>query len=355
MKHLLPILFLTAMSLCPSLVRAQWSQQPGILSTTNKVGVGTNSPQGKLHVSGGSLVLDNQQSIVFLDPNGAFDGNVLFRYQNASYRWKYTGQFWFQALNNLHFVVADSAGQSVFNVHPATRLVSLSAAIQQDQGQAYRWKNASGVYDGTQLIRKANNSLLWSYANDLIFVPKPGANTVFRDDANQPLMTLASDTAGVAFANAAAGPFVSYINRGTQGDWSLRTASAQGTMVFQDHGGTMAVGTAQVPAGYTMAVDGKIMSEELTIRNSTTWPDYVFAEDYPLMAPREIAQFIEEHHHLPGVPSAAQVAEDGVAVGEMQAILLEKIEELTLLTIQLHQQVTQQQAELEAMKATQGQ
>jgi len=326
-----------------------------VLSTTNSVGIGTASPQGKLHVAGGPLVIDNQQSIVFLDPSGTIDGNVLFRYQNASYRWKYTGQFWFQALNNLHFVVADSAGQSVFNVHPGSRLVSLSAAIQQDQGQAYRWKNANGAYDGTQLLRKGDNRLQWSYAHTLELRPLAGAATSLLNGEQDEVLRIHPDATGIALSRAGAGPHISYINQGNTGDWYLRSASDGGTVVLQDHTGTVGIGAMMVPAGYKLAVDGKIISEELTVRNSTAWPDYVFAEDYPLPSPTEIQQFIAENHHLPGVPSAAQVAQEGVAVGEMQAILLEKIEELTLLTLDLYEQLQAQQAELDALKESQDQ
>lgn len=63
---------------------------------------------------------------------------------------------------------------------------------------------------------------------------------------------------------------------------------------------------------------------------STGWSDYVFAEDYRLAPLSEIEAHIKEKKHLPGIPSAAEVADRGVNVGDMQARLLAKIEELTL-------------------------
>ncbi|MEK7325830.1 MAG: bZIP transcription factor, partial [Chloroflexota bacterium] len=60
---------------------------------------------------------------------------------------------------------------------------------------------------------------------------------------------------------------------------------------------------------------------------------------YPLMPLSELERSIEEHGHLPGIPSAAQVAERGINVGQMQARLLEKVEELTLYVIEINKQL----------------
>ena len=97
----------------------------------------------------------------------------------------------------------------------------------------------------------------------------------------------------------------------------------------------MRIGTTQAAAGYLLAVDGKVICEELRIQNATLWPDYVFSEDYKLKNIDDLEKEIQTAKHLPGVPSAEEVKENGVAVGEMQRIMMEKIEELTLYVIQL--------------------
>lgn len=76
----------------------------------------------------------------------------------------------------------------------------------------------------------------------------------------------------------------------------------------------------------------------------TGWSDFVFEKDYQLPSLFEVEQFIESNGHLPGVPSEEEVLEEGVDLGEMDAILLQKVEELTLYMIQLNK-------ELEALKA----
>jgi len=96
---------------------------------------------------------------------------------------------------------------------------------------------------------------------------------------------------------------------------------------------------AEIPAGYTLAVDGRVICEELRVRNSASWPDYVFEANYELPSLKAVQQHIQEKGHLPGIPSAAEVAaQGGMEVGEMQRLLLEKVEQLTLYSIEADQQ-----------------
>src|SRR5690606_25278436 len=82
-----------------------------------------------------------------------------------------------------------------------------------------------------------------------------------------------------------------------------------------------------------LTVKGKIHAEEVKIDLSVPGADYVFEEGYKLMSLQDIQQFIKEHGHLPNVPSAKDMEENGVELGVMNMKLLEKIEELTLYII----------------------
>jgi hypothetical protein len=86
-----------------------------------------------------------------------------------------------------------------------------------------------------------------------------------------------------------------------------------------------------------LAVNGTIKAKEVIV-TLDGWPDFVFAEDYRPMPLDQVEQYIRANGHLPGVPSAAEVAAGGVKLGEMQAILLQKVEELTLHVIELEKQ-----------------
>jgi len=102
----------------------------------------------------------------------------------------------------------------------------------------------------------------------------------------------------------------------------------------------LGINTAIIPAGYTMAIDGKLMVEEVRVQVSDNWPDYVFDPSYELMSIQELKKYIAENKHLPDVPSAEDLAEEGgIDVGEMNKLLLKKIEELSLYMIQLQEEV----------------
>ncbi|GDX47809.1 hypothetical protein LBMAG25_06270 [Bacteroidota bacterium] len=86
---------------------------------------------------------------------------------------------------------------------------------------------------------------------------------------------------------------------------------------------------------YKLAVNGKIICEELRVQKSEEWPDYVFDKEYSLMPLDSLEKFIKEHKHLPSIPNAEQVNVNGINVSEMNTLLLKKIEELTLYIIEL--------------------
>ena len=77
----------------------------------------------------------------------------------------------------------------------------------------------------------------------------------------------------------------------------------------------------------------------------TDWPDYVFGEGYAIPSLESTEDFIRDNGHLPGVPSAAEVEEQGLNLGEMNKILMQKIEELTLQIIELNKQIQELKGE----------
>ena len=94
---------------------------------------------------------------------------------------------------------------------------------------------------------------------------------------------------------------------------------------------------------YTLAVKGGILTSEVFVKEVEEWHDNVFSEDYKLMKLNELENFIVENRRLPDMPSEKEVKEKGYNVVEMEGILLKKIEELTLYTIELQRQLLKQQ------------
>ncbi len=94
-------------------------------------------------------------------------------------------------------------------------------------------------------------------------------------------------------------------------------------------------GTTAIPTGFLMAVKGKMITEGVQVGMAVNWPDYVFKPAYQLKTLSEVETFIHTRGHLPNIPSAQEVAQQGgIRLGEMNAKLLEKIEELTLYLIE---------------------
>lgn len=92
-----------------------------------------------------------------------------------------------------------------------------------------------------------------------------------------------------------------------------------------------------------LSVNGNICAKEVrvSLNGSPCWPDYVFAQDYDLMEISDLRNYVRQNRHLPGVPSAAEVEENGVELGATTEILLQKIEEMTLYILQLEERVQQ--------------
>ncbi len=91
-------------------------------------------------------------------------------------------------------------------------------------------------------------------------------------------------------------------------------------------GGNVGIGTPT--PSHKLSVNGTIRAKEIIV--DTGWADYVFAPDYRLAPLSEVEAHIQEHKRLPGMPSEATVAKEGVSLGEVQTMLLAKLEENTL-------------------------
>ena len=133
---------------------------------------------------------------------------------------------------------------------------------------------------------------------------------------------------------------------------SFETISAANSGLIQrmviNQSGDVGIGTDEPDA--KLAVSGKIHAEEVKVSASVPAPDYVFEEDYPLASLDEIKAYITENKHLPEVPSAKEMEANGIELGEMNMLLLKKIEELTLHMIKQNIQNQSQQVEIQELR-----
>lgn len=114
--------------------------------------------------------------------------------------------------------------------------------------------------------------------------------------------------------------------------------------------GNVGIGTASITGtDYKLYVQGNIRTRKVRV-DQDTWSDYVFDKEYQLPTLAQVERYIQQHHHLPDVPSAAEVAKEGVDLGDNQAVLLKKIEELTLYVIEQNKLLKQQQERIDALE-----
>ena len=111
----------------------------------------------------------------------------------------------------------------------------------------------------------------------------------------------------------------------------------------------LAINTDTPKPDYELSVDGRIVCEELLVQDSADWPDYVFADSYQLRPLDEVESYIKSQRRLPGLPSATEVNKEGIPIGVMQKRMMEKIEELTLYSIEQNNRLAQQESQIRAL------
>lgn len=98
--------------------------------------------------------------------------------------------------------------------------------------------------------------------------------------------------------------------------------------------------------GYLLAVKGAIIAEKVKVAEYVNWPDYVFSINHDLMPLDQVENYVIDFCHLPNVPSALEIQQSGYDIADMDAILLEKIEELYLHIIEMNKEIEHLQKQL---------
>lgn len=114
--------------------------------------------------------------------------------------------------------------------------------------------------------------------------------------------------------------------------------------------GSVGIGVTDTK-GYLLAVGGSMIAEKIKVKIKTAWPDYVFTPGYELPRLEYIEKYIADHQHLPDMPSAKEVAADGLDVAEMNKKLVQKVEELTLYLIEQQKQMDQMKKTIEHLSS----
>ncbi len=284
-----------------------------IYNSSDSIGLGTSSPDEKLHILSGKIyVQDNRANN---SPHVIFDAPAV-DYKEGGLQWKRSGDT-MAALNYvanpnvpnyLRLSVSNNGtgADMIINSNGNTGLGVVEPLVKLHLRQ----------FDGTELLRlDAENPLIQlrryigiaSY-QDVGFIQTSGDNIRIGTNSSNSL-----------------GKFV------------VRTDGVD--RMFVDGNGNVCIGTQTVATGYKLNIAGKAICEEVKVQLIGNWPDYVFRKEYNLMPLSKLEQFIHTNQHLPNIPTAIQVEKSGIELGDMQKRMMEKIEELTLYIIDLQKQI----------------
>jgi hypothetical protein len=288
-----------------------------------RVGIGTNAPRGKFDVNGvgsGSIYLTDDpnagssQSLflpghIFLSPYSG--GNVSYfqarRPDNSG-----TMAIQFRTTS------AGSLVESMFiggngNIGMGTTIPQASVEIKRPDASVYiTASNAtgSGIGNPSLYINRMSEGLKLEYVPNVL----------------------------ARISNTYVGP-----------SGHLAFATAGQDRLFITGNGDIGIGTTD-PKGYKLAVAGKAIAEEVVVKLQSNWPDYVFEKDYNLPTLAEVENYINQNKHLPEVPAAKEMEKNGVNLGEMNMLLLKKVEELTLYVLEQHKTSQIQSNEIKLLK-----
>lgn len=329
-----------------------------VLNTNGEMGLGTKDPQGRLDISsynGDNLVIDDADGIIqFTQPaiggsikrgfiqlsntddlrigtnSGSSSGKVILR-TNGSDQVAVTGTGevgigTITPLSKLHIPAGEDADLTAAN----NGYIMLGAG-----------STTSLLLDNNEIMVRSNYTTpgTLSIQNDGGQV-NIGAKTVINTggeslalNGNNPTMNF--------YQNDVFKSFIGQTNAGLY-------MGVNGGNLRLDATGQVAIGGVVAAAsGYKLTVTGKVICEELKVKLSGAWPDYVFANDYKLKSFGELRKFIEENKHLPGIPAASHIEKEGMELGDMQRRMMEKVEELTLYILQLEEKVSSLQSMVE--------
>jgi trimeric autotransporter adhesin len=178
--------------------------------------------------------------------------------------------------------------------------------------------NEAGYFGGHVKIVDDNEALTVSGTDPYIQLDEAGINTGYlrAKDGNLLLSINSANSSGN----------LQFLTRNKPRMW----IDGSGRVSISDDG--------KIKEGYLLNIKGKMVAEEVLVQLNGAWPDYVFNKDYKLMQLTELKKYISQNDHLPEVPPADEM-KNGISVGDMNKLLMQKVEELTLYVIQLNEEI----------------
>ena len=340
------------------------STRLSILNSNGNVGIGTTSPSEKLAINGtGSIGAE-------IATDGTSSSRPVLTFKRGTGFWNIGMNMDVANTDNFHFryngtsypftIQATTGYVGIGTASPSSKLHINSGANARETLRIYYNGNTSNYLNiwqgtggaaldpiGTGLLYlgydQSTNVIVGNNGGNLgVGTTSPGTKLhVFTSTTN-------SGDNSAKFEAPNIGNNVSHIHWGTTGDWYIRSANSTGKVIIQDAGGNVGIGTSN--PNQKLTVNGTIYGKEVKVDLSVPGPDYVFEKDYNLPSLEEIKEYIDENKHLPEVPSAKEMEANGVNVGEMNMILLKKMEEMTLYMIDLKKENEESKLQIQKLQ-----
>lgn len=348
-------------------LKAQWTDNGNNLTTSDNIGIGTTSP-------GSSLDINKSMPAIILRYNQNFRGSLssyerlrlvgstsdyIISIQDGSGR---VQQYWNASVGttNNYLISNEEAGKIYLNPNQSN-IFGIKWADKGTAGDSISWKEyftiandgnvGIGVTNPTSLLQIGNGSGSANNKAYVAFGKRVAVSETNQLFIGQDCINGTGNDLGLGARSSSGG-----INFYAGGDSSPFAASKLRMRVTTT--GNVLIGkTTQTNTSYKLDVNGNIRANKVVV--NTTGADFVFDPAYQPPSPDSLRSFIKIHHHLPGIPAASEMQQQGLDIGTNQALLLQKIEELTLYILRqdsvqqvLLDRLSQQQAQINALNHT---
>ena len=314
------------------------------IEENGNVGIGTANPQSKLEIkSSGTIGAKwNPKNSYLKISNGnhslIFDNNEIYSNEILAIGSSYNHPIAFRNVDNngvKDLMTIQENGKVGIGTTSPSKLLSLEGSSNSDIGLSIKNKSNTGIIyalctEDNYIVEDQKNAGLIESYNDLIFSAAVNTN---------------NSTPAIKFQTGRTykkGNTRMLIN--SKGEVGIGTTTPDAKL---DVAGNIKAQEIEVTLASIedMQLNGTLAANQITYTTNGNTADFVFEEDYNLRELSEVENFIKTNKHLPDIPSATEMEEQGVNLAEMNKLLLQKVEELTLYSIGLEKARTKEKEE----------